>query len=307
MDFCPKSLQELMYYLAGGIDPNEYFCNARWPEGVTCPRCGTLDMLRIRPHGRQWRCAWRCGACRHETSATAGTILHGSRLRPRKWLLAMWHMAAQPGISTPDMATRIKVHLRIAWAVKHCLRTAMARADRPPLWGAVECGIVPFRASDRRRWSRGIRDPVAIAAVPSGEGDVTVRFGHLGDIEPTNPGQFMATITADNATIITDQSQGLPNIAWGGRTHAPCFFEGGLPPLVTAALPAIHGLYQGPQTAAIDSTYIPYYLAEAEFAANRRHLTPGERFCALLGLALQPTKECWALQSINRAELQSRS
>jgi hypothetical protein len=41
----------------------------RWP--VTCPRCGHARAYRIKEHRR-----WQRQACRHQTSLTAGTILH---------------------------------------------------------------------------------------------------------------------------------------------------------------------------------------------------------------------------------------
>jgi Transposase zinc-ribbon domain len=53
-----------------------YLAAVRWPQGLICPRCG---------HAKAWLLqtkAWtyECAGCRKQTSVTAGTILHGSKL-----------------------------------------------------------------------------------------------------------------------------------------------------------------------------------------------------------------------------------
>ncbi len=63
--------------------PDDHACAAwlvsvRWPEGFECPRCG-------HPHG--WALngkahTFECAGCHRQTSVTAGTILHGSKLAP---------------------------------------------------------------------------------------------------------------------------------------------------------------------------------------------------------------------------------
>ena len=61
----------------------------RWPDGAICAACG----------GRKgWptaRGTYYCADCRHQTSLTAGTILHQSHLPLRSWLLGMWLMCTQ--------------------------------------------------------------------------------------------------------------------------------------------------------------------------------------------------------------------
>jgi hypothetical protein len=48
----------------------------RWPLGFVCPICGagTCHRLSTRPK-------IQCGACRHQTSLTAGTIFHATSAR----------------------------------------------------------------------------------------------------------------------------------------------------------------------------------------------------------------------------------
>jgi Transposase zinc-ribbon domain len=59
----------------------DYLERVRWGDGFVCPRCGTVD-------GAWWavrRGLRKCAVCHHETSVTAGTIFHGSRLPLTSW------------------------------------------------------------------------------------------------------------------------------------------------------------------------------------------------------------------------------
>ena len=43
----------------------------RFPNGFVCPKCGYTEYYPVR--GRN---AFQCRACRHQTSITAGTVMH---------------------------------------------------------------------------------------------------------------------------------------------------------------------------------------------------------------------------------------
>ncbi len=52
-----------------------YLRRARWPRGFLCPRCGG--------RGRHFLASRRleqCRACRYQSSVTAGTVFHGTRV-----------------------------------------------------------------------------------------------------------------------------------------------------------------------------------------------------------------------------------
>lgn len=55
----------------------------QWPDGPICPRCGSSDPTRI-----EVRELFQCSVCRHQFSATSGTLLHRSRLALGVWFKA---------------------------------------------------------------------------------------------------------------------------------------------------------------------------------------------------------------------------
>ena len=48
-----------------------YLETLRWPNGVACPRCGDLEVTRIKD-----RIQWDCPGCGYHFSVTSGTIMH---------------------------------------------------------------------------------------------------------------------------------------------------------------------------------------------------------------------------------------
>ena len=87
--FEPETLQDAIIYFSNPDNCREYLVAHRWPDGVTCPRCGSKNVLFQAKYNR-----WQCGSkhdLRQFTSKT-GTIFEDSPLSLDKWLLAMWQV-----------------------------------------------------------------------------------------------------------------------------------------------------------------------------------------------------------------------
>jgi len=48
---------------------------ARWPQGFSCPDCGSSSRTSFRRQGRLY---WQCGACQHQCSLTSASALTGT-------------------------------------------------------------------------------------------------------------------------------------------------------------------------------------------------------------------------------------
>src|ERR1700682_494865 len=75
-------------YLAAARWP-EYLAAARWPGGVICPRCGGGKAWRLET--KVW--TYECAGGGRQTSVTAGTIMHHSKLPLTAWFWAAYLMA----------------------------------------------------------------------------------------------------------------------------------------------------------------------------------------------------------------------
>lgn len=65
----------------------KWFIQARWPNGVHCPECGSLN-VRERPTRKPQ--PFRCGDCRKDFSVRTGSVLHGSNLGLQTWAIAIY-------------------------------------------------------------------------------------------------------------------------------------------------------------------------------------------------------------------------
>ena len=83
---------------------------------------------------------YQCNRCKKQTSPTAGTIFHATKLPLTVWFAAI-HLivTAKNGISSVELGRRLGVKQPTAWAVKHKIMAVMARREgETALTGRVE-------------------------------------------------------------------------------------------------------------------------------------------------------------------------
>ena len=110
---------------------------SRWPHGFVCPECACSVHSAFARDGRPY---WQCSACRHQCSATSGTIFESSKLGLSLWFLAM-HLLTQAknNVSALELKRHLGVCYKTAWLLKHKLMEVMRlREDGRQLTGRVE-------------------------------------------------------------------------------------------------------------------------------------------------------------------------
>ena len=101
---------------------------SRWPEGFRCPQCGESEKFGVIHDERRKR--YQCNRCRHQTTATAGTIFDSTKLPLSKWFQAIYLIAhAKNGISALEIKRQIGVSYPTSWKIKHKLMEAMKDRD----------------------------------------------------------------------------------------------------------------------------------------------------------------------------------
>lgn len=120
--------------------PGERSCwnfqiKARWPDGFKCPTCQSKgDLLKKRK-------VFECRSCRKQTSATAGTVFHKSRIELRKWFWGIFLMAtSNKSVSALYLQKQLGIgSYRAAWLMMQKIRQAMIQRDSQyKLSGTVE-------------------------------------------------------------------------------------------------------------------------------------------------------------------------
>jgi transposase-like protein len=126
----------------------------RWPNGITCPRCGVKSISNIGT-----RRQFECNKCGYQFSATSGTIFHDSHLPLWKWLLATYTMIeSKKGVSANQLKRMLGVSYKTSWYLCHRIRAAMAEADPEKLSGTVEVDEAFIGGKPRYKQKKNWRD-----------------------------------------------------------------------------------------------------------------------------------------------------
>ena len=132
----PNTLQDAILFFASPDNCREYLVKHRWPNGVTCPRCGGTKVLFQAKYNR-----WQCGSkhALRQFTAKTGTIFEDSPLGLDKWLLAMWQVVnCKNGVSSYEIHRAIGVTQKTAWFMDHRIRVALGMATPDKFSGHVE-------------------------------------------------------------------------------------------------------------------------------------------------------------------------
>ena len=142
----------------------------RWGEGFVCPGYGHRG--HCFPTRRS---VYQCNRCKKQTSLTAGTIFHSTKLPLTMWFAAI-HLivTAKNGISSVELGRRLGVKQATAWTMKQKIMAVMARREGDkPLSGRVEMDdayLGGVRSGGKRGRGAPSKTPFVVAVSTSPQG-----------------------------------------------------------------------------------------------------------------------------------------
>lgn len=287
--------------------PNDESCAAflierRWPDGFVCPGCGERRAALLKTRARLYECL----DCGRQTSVTAGTIMHRSKLPLTSWFWAAHLMTTHSnGMSARQLADQLSVTYKTTWLLTQKLRRTMVDPNRDPLEGVVEVdqAEIPFREVDAFFEPGNAAKILVIGAVEVIDRDTNQakpRRKHAKYVD-TRSGRLRLAVITDNSaesiqafvkanvkpgtTLLTDGHASYPGL--GDYRHDPRVVGAMAGHVV---LPWSHrafsllkrwalGTYHGLRRKHVDT-----YLNEFVFRYNRRFYRHAS-FETLLGLA----------------------
>lgn len=263
----PRSLKELETRFATEAACLAYLAALRWPTGFVCPACGGTQAWRT-SRGR-----WHCRQCGTQTSVTAGTLFHRTRLPLPVWFRAIWHVTSQKyGANALGLHRVLGLSYETAWQWLHKLRRAMVRPGRDQLAGCVqvdETYVGGRKKPGKRGRGAASKTLVAIAVedkTPKGIG--RIRLQVLPNASAASLARFAGEAIAPGSVLATDDWVGYG--PWVARTYTHRVLPPKalvLPHLVASLVKRwLLGTYQG----AVKPTHLAYYLDEFTFRFNRR-------------------------------------
>src|SRR5436305_13174065 len=291
MSNIPRSLSEFEQRFADEDACAEYLAAARWPEGFACPACSGSKAWRLETK----RPTNECAGSGKQTSVTAGTIMHHSKLPLTIWFWAAYLMATHSnGISALQLQRQLALgSYKSAWLLCAKLRRSMLAPGRTPLAGLVEVDETELvcrskkdpPAGGRGRSHQGkILVVGAVEVQDGGAGPGRIRLQEIPDFSAASLHAFLAAHLAPGATAKTD---GLPSYAGAASIHHEPHVVGKMAAHIV--LPWVHrvfanlkvwalGVYHG-----LRRKHLQSYLDEFVFRFNRRR-TRHAAFRSLLGI-----------------------
>ena len=113
----------------------KWFIEQRWPDGVTCPCCGSKNVQVRKTRKPQ---PYRCRDCRKDFSTKTGTLMEGSKLGFRVWITAIYLLSTYlKGISSMKLHRELEVTQKTAWYLAQRIRETWAD-NAGPFLGPAE-------------------------------------------------------------------------------------------------------------------------------------------------------------------------
>ena len=288
----PRSLIEFQQRFPDEAACVEYLFKARWPDGFVCPGCGTSRAWALQT--KPW--TWECTGCHRQTSVTAGTIMHHSKLPLTLWFWAAYLMATHSnGISALQLQHQLALgSYKTAWLLCAKLRASMVAPERNPLSGLVEVDETEIACRSKKdppvggggRSHQGkILVAGAVEVQDGGAGPGRIRLQQVPDYAAASLHPFLAANLALGATAKTDGWSGYPGAP--GVHHDPHTVGTMAAHIV---LPWTHRVFSNLKTWVLGvyhglrREHLQSYLDEFVFRFNRRHHRHAS-FRSLLGIA----------------------
>jgi len=268
----PSTLHEFQRRFATEDACAKYLVGVRWPDGFKCPRC---------QHPKAWRISlrsFRCGGCRKEIHATAGTVLHGSHLPFRFWFWAAYLMGTlKPGVSALQLQKQLGIgSYRSALYLCRRLRAAMINPAREPLKGVVEVDLAYIggeRKENRWQWALD-KIPIIVAVENRGDHTGRIRMQVLPGTGRPATFPFIEKNIARGSQVNTDGGQEFGGLQKRGYHHYPRIQR--RPARAGKLLPWVHRVISNLKSWLVGThhgvtpEYLQTYLEEFTFRYNRR-------------------------------------
>ncbi len=115
-----------------------WFIQQRWPIGVCCPHCGSLNVnLKSKHKTMPFRC--REKGCYKQFSVKVGTFMHSSPIDYVDWLYVLYLVSTNlKGVSSMRLHRDLGRTQKTAWHVAHRVRKLMGQGKHL-FSGPIEC------------------------------------------------------------------------------------------------------------------------------------------------------------------------
>lgn len=297
----PTTITELGELLPSEASARDYLTRLRWQAGFVCPKCNAKKAWVVPSRG--------LAECEqgHQTSVTAGTVLHKTRLPLRTWIYAVWFMTTHKNsMSAVQFQHQLGIRkYKSSFNLLHKIRDTIATRKRRRLSGTVEVDefYVGGPEEGKGRAGRGALTKVLVVAAVEvvflqdrNENDLVVAGRCSMQIVPDATADslraFVEQHVEPGAKIATDAHRGYwwidkerefdHDVTVAKRTKDPL-------PTLGKVVTNFKRWWIGTHKGAIRAQHLQSYLDEYVYRFNRRRDRHGA-FVGLLELLVRPAR-----------------
>lgn len=252
----------------------------RWPSGYICPECGNTTGCELKN-----RPIYQCHKCHHQTSLTAGSIFHGTKLPLSKWFLAIYLLTQRKkSTSALQLSREIGVNYNTAWKLKHKLmQVMMERQDGDWLCGRIEMDDAYLGGERPGKRGRGSPNKIPFVAAVETTQDgrpLKIHLRRLRAFSYAEIARYAKTNVAGGSTVFSDGLHCFKAVSQSGCEHVAIVTGGGRKSAQHSTFKWVNTLLGNVKNAllgtfhAIRCKHVPRYLAEFEYRFNRRFDLP---------------------------------
>lgn len=190
----------------------KWFEAIRWPNGRHCPHCGSTD-TKIKPSGKPQ--PYRCSDCHKHFSCKVGTVMEGSNLPVRKWVIAIYLMSTNlKGVSSMKLHRDLGITQKTAWMMAQKVRQGWTEG-KGMLSGIVEVDETYLggkyhnmhKSKKPRMVGAGAQDKTPVVAIKERESK-NIKARVTKPVSSITLQRMVQETVKEGSTVYTDQNRG---------------------------------------------------------------------------------------------------
>ena len=201
-----------------------WFIEQRWPNGVCCPECGSVNVQTGAKHPTMpFRC--REKECAKLFSTKTGTVMEGSKIGYQDWIIASFlMMTSLKSVSSMKLHRDLGITQKSAWFLAQRLRVALSQ-DGALFSGPVEVDETYFggkrhnMSKSKRKKLEG-RGPTGKTAVVGAQDRATKQVAAkvVTSTDKDTLQEFVKDHAAPGATVYTDDATAYESLPFNHAT-----------------------------------------------------------------------------------------